>query len=158
MQYQVSGRQSGGSTGDWSSAPAQHRDWKKLVLIVGLGILSWVATYVGMLELIEANMGELPLVHKLIIAFSVGMLMIMIVWLLDQLFAPLPLFTKVLYFARLRVPDHHLGRLRLRLLLEGAGEPLGGLALGGRRGRPGAGLAARRLDPARAADRRRSIS
>lgn len=82
---------------DWYEAPRQDKDWKKVVLIAGLGILSWVATYVGMLELIEANMGELPLVHELIVAFSVAMLMIMIVWLLDQLFAPLPFFTKVLY-------------------------------------------------------------
>ncbi|HRD76848.1 MAG TPA: hypothetical protein PK264_13085 [Hyphomicrobiaceae bacterium] len=64
------------------------RDWKKLLLVVGLGVLSWVATYVGMLELIEANMGELPLVHKGIIGFSVAMLMVMVVWLLDQIFAP----------------------------------------------------------------------
>ena len=36
------------------------RDPKRLFLIVGLGALSWVATYVGMLELIEANLGDLP--------------------------------------------------------------------------------------------------
>ena len=91
-------RNAGGSgLGDWAEQPGEPKDWKKLVLIAGLGILSWVATYVGMLELIEANMGELPLVHKVIVAFSVAMLMIMIVWLLDQLFAPLPFFTKVLY-------------------------------------------------------------
>ena len=66
----------------------QGRDWKKLFLVVGLGVLSWVATYVGMLELIEANMGELPLVHKAIIGFSVAMLMVMVVWLLDQIFSP----------------------------------------------------------------------
>lgn len=77
--------------------PAEKRDIKKVVLIVGLGMLSWVATYVGMLELIEANMGDLPLIHKVIIAFSVGMLMTMIIWLLDQMFAPIPLFTKIVY-------------------------------------------------------------
>ncbi len=75
------------------------RDWKKVVLVAGLGILSWVATYIGMLELIEANMGELPLVHKLVTGFSVAMLMTMIIWLLDQLFAPIGLFTKTLYAA-----------------------------------------------------------
>ncbi len=91
------GQPGGGRFEDWADGPADPKDWKKVVLIVGLGILSWVATYVGMLELIEANMGELPLVHKLIVAFSVAMLMIMIVWLLDQMFAPLPLFTKLLY-------------------------------------------------------------
>ena len=80
-----------------SGDPAEKRDIKKVVLIAGLGILSWVATYVGMLELIEANMGDLPLIHKAIIAFSVGMLMTMIIWLLDQMFAPIPFFTKVVY-------------------------------------------------------------
>lgn len=75
------------------------RDLKKIVLIAGLGLLSWVATYVGMLELIQANMGELPLIHKAIIAFSVAMLMTMIIWLLDQMFAQIPFFTKLVYAA-----------------------------------------------------------
>ncbi len=35
-----------------------------------------VATYVGMLELIKSNMGDLPLVHKIIIGFSVAMLIL----------------------------------------------------------------------------------
>ncbi len=75
------------------------RDLKKLFLVTGLGALSWVATYVGMLELIEANMGDLPLVHKAIIGFSVAMLMTMIIWLLDQMFAPHGLLTKLTYVA-----------------------------------------------------------
>jgi hypothetical protein len=75
------------------------RDIKKLVLVTGLGILSWVATYVGMLELIEANMGDLPLVHKLIIGFSVAMLMTMIIWLLDQIFSPVGPLTRLFYVA-----------------------------------------------------------
>ncbi len=79
--------------------PSEGRDLKKVLLIAGLGILSWVATYVGMLELIEANMGELPLIHKAIIALSVAMLMTMIIWLLDQMFAPIPFFTKAIYAA-----------------------------------------------------------
>lgn len=83
----------------WSTPEDTRRDWKKLVLIVGLGALSWVATYIGMLELIESNMGELPLIHKAVIGFSVAMLMTMIVWLLDQMFAPLPFFTKLSYVA-----------------------------------------------------------
>jgi hypothetical protein len=83
--------------GDWAEEAPPARDWKKLFLVIGLGVLSWVATYVGMLELIEANMGELPLVHKIIIGFSVAMLMTMIVWLLDQLFAPIGFFTKLCY-------------------------------------------------------------
>lgn len=75
------------------------RDLKKLALVIGLGTLSWVATYVGMLELIQANTGDLPLVHKIIIGFSVAMLMTMIVWLLDQMFAPIGAFTRLCYLA-----------------------------------------------------------
>jgi len=75
------------------------RDLKKIVLIVGLGTLSWVATYIGMLELIQANMGDLPLIHKVIIGFSVAMLMTMIVWLLDQMFAPIGAATRLAYIA-----------------------------------------------------------
>ncbi|MFA5898444.1 MAG: hypothetical protein WC829_04965 [Hyphomicrobium sp.] len=82
---------------DWSDPDAPKRDWKKLVLIVGLAGLSWVATYVGMLELIESNMGSLPLLHKLIIGFSVAMLMTMVVWLLDQMFSPIDWFTRLAY-------------------------------------------------------------
>src|SRR5262245_45737668 len=78
---------------------AEPRDVKKLFLIIGLGALSWVATYVGMLELIEANMGDLPLVHKIIIAFSVAMLMTMIIWLLDKMFSPVDGFTRLCYVA-----------------------------------------------------------
>lgn len=84
---------------DWESEHPPARDWKKIVLMAGLCLLSWVATYVGMLELIEANMGTLPLVHKLIIGFSVGMLMLMVVWLLDEMFKPNPFAVKVLYVA-----------------------------------------------------------
>ena len=73
------------------------RDFKRSILIFGLGALSWVATYVGMLELIEANMGDLPLVHRVIIGFSVAMLMTMIIWLLDQLFKPHSFLTKLSY-------------------------------------------------------------
>ncbi|MGE0054250.1 MAG: hypothetical protein AB7S74_08580 [Hyphomicrobium sp.] len=73
------------------------RDWKRSVLIAGLGTLSWVATYVGMLELIQANMGDLPFTHKIIIGFSVAMLMIMIIWLLDQLFRPHAFIAKAMY-------------------------------------------------------------
>lgn len=79
------------------ATPKKDRDLKRAFLIFGLGALSWVATYVGMLELIEANMGDLPLVHKLIIGFSVAMLMTMIIWLLDQLFRPHALLTKAFY-------------------------------------------------------------
>jgi hypothetical protein len=50
-----------------------------------------------MLELIEANMGDLPLTHRVIVGFSVAMLMTMIIWLLDQIFRPQPFVTKLFY-------------------------------------------------------------
>jgi len=84
---------------EWAAPGEPPRDLKKVVLVVGLGALSWVATYVGMLELIEANMGDLPLVHKLIVGFSVAMLMTMIIWLLDQMFAPIGAFARLSYIA-----------------------------------------------------------
>jgi hypothetical protein len=83
--------------GDWSEQPKPTPDLKKRFLVIGLAVLSWVATYVGMLELIEANTGELPLLHKVIIGASVAMLMTMIVWLLDQLFQPNGFVTKLAY-------------------------------------------------------------
>lgn len=83
--------------GDWIEPEKEPRDWKKLFLILGLGALSWVATYVGMLELIESNMGELPFVHRVIIGFAVAMLMTMIIWLLDQIFSPINFATKAVY-------------------------------------------------------------
>ncbi|MGH1419445.1 MAG: hypothetical protein ACRBCJ_11360 [Hyphomicrobiaceae bacterium] len=82
---------------DWGEPEPEPRDWKKFFLVAGLGALSWVATYVGMLELIQANMGDLPLLTKAIIGFSVAMLMTMIIWLLDQMFSPLNPATKFAY-------------------------------------------------------------
>lgn len=82
---------------DWTEPTKPKKDWKKAALVIGLGTLSWVATYIGMLELVQSNMGELSLIHKAVIGFSVAMLMTMIIWLLDQLFAPLPLTTKIAY-------------------------------------------------------------
>jgi hypothetical protein len=81
------------------AARVAPRDHKRLLLVVGLGALSWVATYVGMLELIESNLGDLPFVHKIIIGFSVAMLMTMIIWLLDKMFAPTDASTKACYIA-----------------------------------------------------------
>lgn len=82
---------------DWGGSQKPPRDLKKVFLVAGLGALSWVATFVGMLELIEANMGDLPLIHKVIVGFSVAMLMTMIIWLLDQMFSQIPFTTKLLY-------------------------------------------------------------
>lgn len=84
---------------DWAEPPKEKRDLKKMFLVTGLAVLSWVATYVGMLELIEANMGDLPIVHKIIIGFSVAMLMVMVVWLLDQMFQPIGVMLKTFYAA-----------------------------------------------------------
>jgi hypothetical protein len=84
---------------DWRVEEGQGPDIKRLLLLIGLGALSWVATYVGMLELVEANLGDLPLLHKVIIAFSVAMLMTMIIWLLDKMFSPVDGFTRASYIA-----------------------------------------------------------
>ena len=86
------------ASADWAEPEAAKRDYKKLFLIVGLAGLSWVATYVGMLELIESNMGSLPILHKLIIGFSVAMLMTMVVWLLDQMFSQVDWFTRLAFY------------------------------------------------------------
>ena len=56
--YETASSSGGTSLSDWNEQPKPARDWKKLFLVTGLALLSWVATYVGMLELIEANMGE----------------------------------------------------------------------------------------------------
>ena len=82
---------------DWDQPEKESRDWKKIVLVIGLGTLSWAATYVGMLELIQSNLGDLPLSNKIIIGFSVAMLMTMIIWLLDQIFSPTHIGTKFFF-------------------------------------------------------------
>lgn len=73
------------------------RDLKKLALIVGLSILAWVSTYTGMLELIQANLGEVGMVEKVATGLAVAMLQIMIVWLLDQMFSPIHASIKAMY-------------------------------------------------------------
>jgi hypothetical protein len=83
----------------WLDSARQRPDLKRLLLLIGLGGLSWVATYVGMLELIQANLGDLPLTHKVIIGFSCAMLMTMIIWLLDKMFAPANFSTRLCYIA-----------------------------------------------------------
>jgi hypothetical protein len=83
----------------WLDVERSAPDLKRLLLLIGLGGLSWVATYVGMLELIQANLGDLPLTHKVIVGFSCAMLMIMIIWLLDRMFAPASLGTRLSYIA-----------------------------------------------------------
>jgi hypothetical protein len=86
-------------TAHWLDVEKPPPDVKRLLLLIGLGGLSWVATYVGMLELIQANLGDLPLTHKIIVGFSCAMLMIMIVWLLDRMFAPVSFGVRLCYIA-----------------------------------------------------------
>jgi hypothetical protein len=85
--------------GYWLDTARQRPELKRLLLLISLGGLSWVATYVGMLELIQANLGDLPLAHKVIIGFSCAMLMTMIIWLLDKMFAPTSVSTALCYIA-----------------------------------------------------------
>ena len=94
-----SDRASSASPGHWLDAPWSDRDSKRLLLLICLGALSWVATYVGMMELIEANLGELPLTYKLVVGFSCAMLMTMILWLLDKIFAPADFGVRLCYIA-----------------------------------------------------------
>ncbi|MBI1386526.1 MAG: hypothetical protein GC150_16590 [Rhizobiales bacterium] len=80
-------------------APARKRpfDWKKALLLLGLGILSWISTYTGMLELIRANMGQVGFSVEVAIGFAVAMLMLMIIWLLDRLFDRISISVRLLY-------------------------------------------------------------
>jgi hypothetical protein len=83
----------------WLAVERPTPDLKRVMLLIGLAGLSWVATYVGMLELIQANLGDLPLMHKAIVGLSCAMLMIMVVWLLDRMFAPVGFGTRLSYIA-----------------------------------------------------------
>jgi hypothetical protein len=71
--------------------------FKKIFLVVCLAGLSWFATYVGMLELIAANTGDVPLVHKIAIGFAVATLMLMVLYILDALFSPISWWLRLLY-------------------------------------------------------------
>ena len=86
-----------GSDDGWNRPRKQKRDRKKLILIVGLSLLSWIATYTGMLELIQANLGDISLTIRVAVGFAVVMLQVMIVWLLSQLFSHLQLSVKMIY-------------------------------------------------------------
>ena len=83
--------------GSPEKAKKPKRDLKKLALIVGLSILAWVSTYTGMLELIQANLGDVGMVEKVATGLAVAMLQIMIVWLLDQMFSPIHASIKAIY-------------------------------------------------------------
>jgi hypothetical protein len=64
-----------------------YADPVKAALTLGLAFLSWLATYTGMLELIQANTGSLDIGARVAIAFAVMMLMLMILYLLDSLYS-----------------------------------------------------------------------
>ncbi len=64
-----------------------YADPVKAALTIGLAFLSWLATYTGMLELIQANTGSLDIGSRLAIGFAVMMLMLMILYLLDSLYS-----------------------------------------------------------------------
>ncbi len=81
----------------WTQPRKQKRDNKKLVLVVGLSLLSWIATYTGMLELIQANLGDISLTIRVAVGFAVVMLQVMIVWLLSQIFSHLHVSAKAIY-------------------------------------------------------------
>ena len=118
--------------------------FKKIFLVVCLAGLSWFATYVGMLELIAANTGDVPLMHKIAIGFAVATLMLMVLYILDALFSPISWWLRLLYI---------LGYVLLTLISVGFGFGFywkvlefarRGDALGGSRDRPGAAGAGRR--------------
>ncbi|MCP4937342.1 MAG: hypothetical protein GY927_24815 [bacterium] len=64
-----------------------YADPVKASLTLGLAFLSWLATYTGMLELIQANSGTVDIGSRIAIGFAVMMLMLMILYLLDSLYA-----------------------------------------------------------------------
>ena len=71
-----------GSTAKWLRQRPEFkrtRDVKKIALVAGLAALSWMSTYSGMLELVQANMGDLELIFKIAIGASVAMLMLMVI-------------------------------------------------------------------------------
>jgi hypothetical protein len=80
------------------AAKALYRNIK-IALIVGLSLLSWIATYTGMIELIKANSGDVSLGAHIAIGFAVAMLMLMILYLLDALFSPISKWLRLLYMA-----------------------------------------------------------
>ncbi len=81
----------------WHKAKPFFPTLTKFLLILGLGFLSWLATYTGILELIIANSGDMSFSYRIAIAFAVAMLMLMIIYLLDSLFSPLRWWLRLLY-------------------------------------------------------------
>ena len=82
---------------NWQRVRGIFPSLTKVFLIVCLGLVSWFATYSGMLELIAANTGEIGLLYKIAIGFAVATLMLMIIYILDTLFSPVSWWLRALY-------------------------------------------------------------
>jgi hypothetical protein len=70
--------------------------FRKIFLLICLAGLSWFATYTGMLELIRANTGDIPMVHQVAIAVAVATLMLMVLYILDALLSPISWWLRTL--------------------------------------------------------------
>jgi hypothetical protein len=81
----------------WARMRAVFPSLTKVFLITCLALVSWFATYSGMLELISANTGEIGLIYRIAIAFAVATLMLMIIYILDTLFSPVSWWLRTLY-------------------------------------------------------------
>ena len=71
----------------------------KLFLMAGLGGAAWYATFDGMLQLIEANFGSLDFKTKVAIGFTVSLLTLMIIFILNEFFKPKPVWQFLLCIA-----------------------------------------------------------
>jgi hypothetical protein len=71
----------------------------KLFLMAGLGVAAWYATFDGMRQLIEANSGSLDFVTKGAIGFTVSLLTLMIIFILNEFFKPKPVWLLLLCIA-----------------------------------------------------------
>jgi len=83
----------------WQRLRAIFPSFTKVFLIVCLALVSWFATYSGMLELISANTGDIGLVYRIAIGAAVATLMLMIIYILDTLFSPVSWWLRSLYIA-----------------------------------------------------------
>ncbi len=78
---------------DWFSrnyGQKQHTIMRT-ALLAGLSFVSWIATYRGVLELIEANAGQVDQITAVSLGFAVFLLMGMIIYVLNRMFTRPPL-------------------------------------------------------------------
>jgi hypothetical protein len=69
------------------------------MLMFGLGVAAWYATFDGMRQLIEANSGALDFVTKGAIGFTVSLLTLMVIFILNEFFKPKPVWLLLLCIA-----------------------------------------------------------